>query len=265
MENIYTDILANINLFFLILVRVSGIFVIAPIFGRNNLPVIMKVGLSALISFILLPIISSDIGIHLQQNHFFELTLNITKEFLLGVTIGFICFLYFSALYLAGTIIDTQIGFAMVNVLDPQLNTQMPIMANYYNILVTLIFLILNGHHFIIRGLVYSYELLPIGFVFTISEGVIYKLIDMMMEIFVLAFQFSAPILATIFLANVLLGILARTMPQMNVFIVGLPLKIFVGILTILVTLQFLIPFSQRLFDKMFGGLYEILQLLSKG
>ena len=181
------------------------------------------------------------------------------------IIIGFICFLYFNALYLAGSVIDTQIGFGMVNVLDPQINSQIPIMGNFYNLLITLIFLAVNGHHLIIRGLVYSFELLPIGFTYTLGEDFIIKVIAIMTETFVLAFRFSAPILAIIFLTNVLLGILARTMPQMNVFIVGLPLKLIVGIVTAIITLQFLMPFSEKLFDKMFGALFEIIQILARG
>ncbi|SNR89530.1 flagellar biosynthetic protein FliR [Anaerovirgula multivorans] len=263
MDNLYDLILLNISLFFLILVRVSGIFIAAPVFGRNNLPMIMKIALSMLIAFILLPIIS--ISTTVQYNSFLELAINTTREFLLGMIIGLICFIYFSTLYLAGTIIDTQMGFSMVNVLDPQTNSQMPIMGNYYNIIVTLIFLAVNGHHLIIRGLIYSFELLPVGFNFTIEEDFIVKLIAIMAEVFILAFRFSAPILGTIFLANVLLGILARTMPQMNVFIVGMPLKIMVGLITVLITLQFLTPFSEMLFSKMFEALFEMIQILARG
>ncbi|SES67754.1 flagellar biosynthetic protein FliR [Natronincola peptidivorans] len=263
MNNLYDMIALNIDLFILILIRVSGLFIIAPIFGRNNLPMIMKIGLSALVAFILLPTISTNFT--LQQYSFMALGINAAKELLLGIIIGYICFLYFSTLYLAGTIIDTQMGFGMVNVFDPQLNIQMPIMGNFYNLMVTLLFLIFDGHHLIIRGLVYSYELLPIGFTFIISEDIISKLIVIMMEVFILAFKFSAPILVTILLANLLLGILARTMPQMNVFIVGLPFKIIIGLLTATITLQFLVPFSERLFDRMFGALQDIMYILSRG
>ncbi|MCC5909812.1 MAG: flagellar type III secretion system protein FliR [Clostridiaceae bacterium] len=263
MNNLFDIILFNMNLFFLIFFRISGIFIVAPIFSRKNIPMMVKIGLSVLITFILLPIISMDFMFY--QITFGELAFYVIKEFLLGIIIGFVGFLYFSTLYLAGTIIDTQIGFAMVNVMDPQTNSQMPIMSSFYNIIFTLLFLAMNGHHLIIRALVYSYNVLPVGFTLSIGEEMVQRLISIMTEIFILSFRFSAPILATIFLANVLLGILARTMPQMNVFIVGLPLKIIVGLTTILITLQFVIPFSERLFDRMFHTLYEVIQILSRG
>ncbi|AOY77303.1 flagellar biosynthetic protein FliR [Clostridium formicaceticum] len=263
MDNIYDLLLLNIDLLLLILIRVTGIFVIAPVFGRNNLPMTMKVGISLLMAFILLPILSTSASIH--YSNFIELAIYSVNEFLIGIIIGFIGFLYFSTLYLAGTIIDTQMGFSMVNVLDPQTNTQMPIMGNYYNILFTLLFLLFDGHHFLIRALVYSYDMLPVGVAFTIGEEGIYGLTLILMEVFILAFRFSAPVLATIFLANVLLGILARTMPQMNVFIVGMPLKVMVGLLTVLITLQFIVPFSERLFDSMFHSLQVFIDIISRG
>lgn len=263
MEDIYDVILVNIDIFFLVLVRTTGIFIVSPIFGRNNLPMMMKIALSVLVALILLPVIS--ITDQIQYTNLIGLAFSATKEFLLGIIIGFIGFMYFSFLYLAGTMIDTQVGFSMVNVLDPQMRTQVPIMGNYYNIIFTLIFLIFNGHHFVLQALAYSYEVLPIGSNYTIGEDIVYNLVVIMGEIFVLAFKFSAPVLITIFLANILLGILARTMPQMNIFVVGLPLKIVIGLLTIMITLQFIIPFSEVLFDKISTSTYKIIQLLSKG
>ncbi|AKL95465.1 flagellar biosynthetic protein FliR [Clostridium aceticum] len=263
MDNIYDLLLLNIDLLILILIRVTGIFVIAPVFGRNNLPMMMKIGISLLIAFILLPILATTSSLH--HNNFVELAISTANEFLIGVIIGFIGFLYFSTLYLAGTIIDTQMGFSMVNVLDPQTNTQIPIMGNYYNILFTLLFLLFDGHHYLIRALVYSYDMLPVGVTFTVGEEGLYALTSIMTEVFMLAFRFSAPVLAMIFLANVLLGILARTMPQMNVFIVGMPLKVMVGLLTVLITLQFVVPFSEKLFDSMFYSLRAFIDIISRG
>lgn len=263
MNNQYDLLLLNINLYVLILTRVSGIFIISPVLGRNNLPLMMKIAISALTAFVLVPVISTTTIV--EHNTLFELFFDTIGEFLLGIIIGFICFLYFSSLYLAGTIIDTQMGFGMVNVMDPQTNSQIPIMGNYYNIIITLIFLAVNGHHLIIRGLVYSFEILPIGFTYSINGDFIAKIIAIMSETFMLAFRFSAPVLIMIFLANVLLGILARTMPQMNVFIVGLPLKILVGLFTVIITLQFLLPFSEELFEKMYSALYDIIQILARG
>lgn len=261
--DLISSVLSNFQLFILILVRVTGLFVISPIFGRNNLPAIMKIGISMIIALILLPLKVDTF--HLSIDNYKMLIFWSVSEFLIGVIIGFIAFTYFTAIYLAGTIIDIQMGFGMINIMDPQINIQMPLMGGFYNILVTLLFLSIDGHHKLIQGLIYSYEILPIGFSIPVNENIINHLVKVFTEIFILAFQLSAPILIAIFLGNVILIILARTMPQMNIFIVGLPFKIIIGIAVILITLQLLPYYSENLFDKMLRSTYEIMQLFIRG
>ncbi|MBM7613674.1 flagellar biosynthetic protein FliR [Alkaliphilus hydrothermalis] len=263
MEQLTNTILANFNLFILILIRVTGIFVAAPVFARNNFPMLLKVGLSATISFILLPTLGE--GYMLEINGFLQLGYYSMMEFLIGLLIGFISFTYFTVIYVAGTIIDVQMGFSMVNVFDPQTNTQVPIMGNFYNNIISLLFIVMNGHHLLIRALVGSYRLLPVGFTFTIGDNVVVQMTMIFSEIFILAVKFSAPVLITVILVDILLGVLARTMPQMNVFVVGMPLKIVVGMVMILITLPFVIPFSEILFNRMFESVFDILKILSKG
>lgn len=262
-EGLINSILLNFQLFILILVRITGLFVISPIFGRNNLPAMAKIGLSVMIALILLPLKADTF--YLSIDNYRGLMFWSLSEFLIGIIIGYIAFAYFTSLYLAGTIIDIQMGFGMVNIMDPQTNAQMPLMGGFYNILITLLFLNINGHHRLIESLVYSYEVLPIGFNLFVNTNIINYITKTFVEIFVLAFQLSAPILVAVFLGNVILGILARTMPQMNIFIVGLPFKIIIGIVIILITLQLLPYYSENLFDKMFSAIYELMQLFIKG
>lgn len=252
----------NFVIFMLIAVRITGIFVAAPVFARSNLPALMKIGLSITISFILLPLMQDT---SIVADSFLSLTVYSIIEFLIGILIGFIAFIYFTSIYLAGTIIDTQIGFGMVNVFDPQTNSQVPVMGSFYNNIISLLFIVMNGHHLLVRALVDSYKILPIGFSLNMDIEVVNLMTNIFVDIFILAAKFSAPVLIVIFLANVLLGILARTMPQMNVFIVGIPLKILVGVITVIISLQYLLPFAERLFDRMFVIIFEMLKILSKG
>ncbi len=256
-------ILTNFQLFILILVRVTGLFVISPIFGRSNTPTILKIGISVMLALILLPLKINTF--YLEIDNIRTLMLWTITEFLIGIIIGFIAFIYFSLVYLGGMLADIQMGFGMVNIMDPQTNAQMPLMGGFYNILLSMIFLAINGHHKLIRALIHSYDIIPIGFKITVNESAIQYLIKIFTETFMLAFQLSAPIMITILLAHVILGILARTMPQMNIFVVGLPLKIGIGILVILLSLEIFIPFSENLFDKMFQAIYELMQIISRG
>lgn len=262
-ESLLNVIVSNFQLFILLFIRATGLFVASPIFGKNNLPPVMKIGFSVLVAFILLPLHTETF--YLSIDNYQMLIYWSIMEFLIGIIIGFIALIYFNLVYLAGTIVDIQMGFGMVNIMDPQTNAQMPLMGGFYNILITLIFLATNGHHEIIRALLRSYEVMPIGFNISVTENVINYLIKIFTETFILAFQLSAPIIIAIFLSNVILGILARTMPQMNIFIVGLPLKIIIGIVVILLSLQFLLPFSTSLFEKMFRSMYELMQIFSRG
>lgn len=256
-------LLLNFELFILILIRVTGFFVITPIFSSRTVPTIAKIGISVILALTLLP---------LEINTFYLEITNIrtllywsVSEFLIGIIIGFIAYIYFSLIYLAGMLTDIQMGFGMVNIMDPETNAQMPLMGGFYNIIFTLIFLTVNGHHQLIKGLIYSYEAIPIGVNISINEITIEYLIKIFAEFFILAFQLSAPIVIAILLTHVVLGILARTMPQMNIFVVGLPLKIFIGIIILLLSLPLLLPFSESLFDKMFQSIYEIMHSIFRG
>lgn len=260
-DNVIGFILINFQLFLLILMRLTGLFVISPIFSRSNIPMTMKIGLAVTLSLILLPL--NIYNFNLDINNIRALIFFSTTEFLIGVIIGFISFIYFSVVYLAGTVIDIQMGFGMVNIMDPQTNAQMPIMSGLYSILISLVFLTVNGHHMLIQSIINSYEVLPIGFQISVSENIISYLSHMLLETFALSLQLSAPILISIFLVNVILGILARTMPQMNIFMVGMPLKIFVGIIIVFLSLVFFISYSEVVFDKMFRSIYEFMKILS--
>ena len=137
-ENLISFIISNFQLFILILVRITGLFVISPVFGRDSLPLAMKVGLSVIISLILLPLKINTF--HLSIDNYKILIFWTISEFLIGVIIGFIAFIYFTVIYFAGTIIDVQIGFGMVNIMDPQTNVQIPLMGGFYNILINYCF-----------------------------------------------------------------------------------------------------------------------------
>lgn len=255
-------IMNNLETYLLILVRIGAMFMIGPIFARREFPTLSKLWLSVFIGFIFIP--AENIG-SFQSTGLMHLVLNIINEFLIGIIIGFIGFTLISVMFLAGRMMDTQMGFGMVNVFEPQLNIQIPIMGSFHNMFMMLLFLILDGHLMLIKSIDYSLKVIPVGEGIIINQNFIYKITEIISEFFVLSFRFSAPVIGTVFLANAFLGILARTMPQMNVFVVGLPLKIIIGSLTVIVSLQFFVPFSEVLFDYMFESIRDMIHILNKG
>lgn len=260
MNEIIGVILNRYQIFLLVFVRATGIFIITPIFSRRNVPNTLKIGFAFFITLIVYNLLNLDIVIYDDL----RMVGLIIQEFAIGLILGFIAYAFFTSLYVAGQIIDVQIGFGMVNVLDPQHNIQLPITGNFYYILAVLIFLLVNGHHTMITALVDSFQLIPIG-EFTINVFVVNQMIDIFGQVFIIGIKIAIPIVATMFLANVLLGILARTVPQMNVFVVGMPFKIIVGLLVLIFTLPIIVPVFEYIYDNIFTQIHTFMRLISRG
>lgn len=237
----------GIDAFILIFIRMTGLFVIAPIFGRRNIPSYFKIGFALILSLILVNTIKAPT---LNYSSFFEYAFLVIKEFLVGLTIGYVAYLIFTAIYMAGQIIDMQIGFGMVNVLDPMSNIQVPITSNFYYIISMLMFLGMNGHFVLIKGLFESYKLVPLGAA-TFGEKLMNDILNVFGSTFVLGFKISAPIVAAILITDISLGVISRALPQMNVFVVGMPLKIILGIAVMLIT----IPMFITVMDLIINGM----------
>ncbi|AOT68265.1 flagellar biosynthetic protein FliR [Geosporobacter ferrireducens] len=255
-------LLDYLGVFLLVFARILGIFVTAPIFNYNNIPLYGKMGFSLFLAVILVPMV--NIPEALELSHFYIMLFISAKELMTGMMIGFICYLFLSSVYLAGHIIDMEIGFSIASVINPQDDTEIPIMANVLYFMATLMLLITNGHHTLIRGLVQSFNMIPLNGL-NMNIFMIDKIISILITTFIISFKIAAPILAAIFITNVLLGILARTMPQMNVFVVGMPLKISVGLIVMVMIIPLYAGFFEYVFDSMFENLKDFLSLINRG
>ncbi len=261
MDSISVILVDKFLILLLVFVRMSSIFVITPVFGRREMPPYMKIGLAFFCSYILVPLIGD---IQLEYSSILGFAVIAGKEFLVGIIIGFVSFLVLSALYIAGQIIDMQIGFGMVNVLDPTMNTQVPVTGNFIYIMTILFFMAIDGHHILLSALFKSYSVLPInGFAFT--ETMVNNINTIFSDVFMIGFKISIPVLAAILLSEVALGILSRTVPQMNVFVVGMPLKIGLGLFTFYLMMPVFIRIMTFTFDRMYGYIYLIIRSMATG
>ena len=217
------------DIFLLVFIRVTGLFVVSPIFGRRNIPVYYKVGFS----FLLAVILSFSIPVPdlREYSSLLSFILLVAKEFVIGLTLGFISYLITTSIYLAGQIIDMHIGFGMVNVFDPLTNIQIPVTANFYFIVASLMLLVIDGHHLLIYTLCDSFTLFPIGSKIVIEQSLVDFVVNIFTSILAISFKIAAPITCAILITDVALGIIAKAVPQVHVFIVGLPLKILAGLL----------------------------------
>ncbi|HWR07524.1 flagellar biosynthetic protein FliR [Sporomusa sp.] len=254
--DLFTLLQNQLGLFLLIFARISGIFSSAPIFGARNVPTTVKAGLSLIISYILLPLlIRPDFN---SPDAFLPYIALVIGEFLIGLILGFACSFIFYGIQMAGSLLDTQIGFGMVNVLDPQFGQQVPLVGNFKYILALLVFLASNGHHLFLAAVFQSFKLIPVSLgVFRPDMANI--VVDMVAGIFIIALKISLPVLVSLLLTDVALGILARTMPQMNIFVVGVPGKIIVGIFVLSLALPFYIGFLEVVFNGTFRDIYRLL------
>ena len=255
MEEIIDLLLNEFQLFLLVMVRTSGIFIFSPFFSSQNIPNIMKIGLTLSISLLITLALPSSYDFTNDM-----LVFILVKELIVGIIIGYISYAFFSAFYVMGQIVDMKIGFGMANVIDPQNKVQVPLMGNFYYIISFLLLLGINGHHTIIISLVDSYSFLPIGS-FQYTGDVLNVLINTLVKSFEIGFKLSTPIVAIIFLTDVILGIISKTIPQMNVFVVGMPLKVIIGLLIILISMPVFFNAAQGIFDIITNDIYKFIKI----
>ncbi len=252
-------IINGFDMFLLVFVRMTGLFVVAPIFGRRNIPTYLKIGFSFFIALILVN--TTAVQAAQYDDNILSYALLVAKEFIVGLSIGFVAYLVFTAIYIAGEIIDMQIGFGIVNVMDPISNIQVPVTSNVYFIISMLLFLSINGHHMLIRILYDSFGTLPIGSA-VFNGDLVTGLMDLFGSVFATGIKISGPILATILITDIALGTISKMVPQINIFVIGMPLKIGVGIIILVITIPMFIGIMETIFDLMeTGSLYYIKEL----
>lgn len=250
-------ILVNgIEIFLLIFVRMTGLFVIAPVFNRTNIPRNLKIGFSFMLALILVNTISIQ---NINISNIYEFAALVLREFIVGITLGYVCYTIFTAIYVAGELIDMQIGFGVVNVIDPMSNIQVSITSTFYYILCMLIFLLCKGHHILIRALFSSYEYIPLGQA-VFGPGLQSRIIEVFGGIFLIAFKITAPILSAILVTDIALGVISKTVPQLNVFVVGMPLKILIGLTVLILTLPMFISIVETLIRGMDSEMLNFLK-----
>ena len=250
---------AQFQTFLLCLARVIALVAAIPAFAGVAASLRMKLGLGVATALVLFPLMAP----HTPRVDF-TLTgfgLLMVNEVLLGALIGLVAQLVFTAVSFGGTVIGYQMGFAAANIFDPQTTQQLSLMSQFINILALLAFLSLDIHHFFFRVIVESYQLLPPG-PLDFSAGAVATLMRLGSHMFVLGVKFSAPVLALLLITNIVLGILARVFPQLNVFMLSFPLNIGIALIVIGLTLEAMFFVLRREFDTMGENILTLLQLL---
>jgi flagellar biosynthetic protein FliR len=252
------DLINAFPVFLLIFIRVTSFFVTVPLFSYRNIPTTYKVGLGIFLSYLMF--LSMEHPTLAIDEAYFLLVL---KELLVGLLIGLIAFVVMSAIQIAGGFIDYQMGFAMANVIDPQTGAQSPIMGQYLYTFALLLLLIVDGHHLLLDGIYYSYKIVPLeqAWLPLGSERLVEFIAKTVNSMFIIAFQMAIPIVGCLFLVDVALGITARTVPQLNIFVVGLPVKILVGFILLVIVMPVFLILFQKLFESMLITMRGLMQI----
>ncbi|MBN2255109.1 MAG: flagellar biosynthetic protein FliR [Deltaproteobacteria bacterium] len=247
----------QIELFILILLRVSSIMIMIPIISNRQVPLRIKGGLSIIVAFLVMPFVQ-PVSFPLEMP---VLIVTMIGEVAIGIIIGLVGRLLFAGVQLAGQLVGFQMGFAIVNVVDPLSSMQVSIIAQFQYLIAMLIFLAVNGHHIFLYAIAESFHAVP-PLAFHFTGPLMDSLVGFSTNIFIIAVKIGAPVMAMLLFTSVSLGLVARTVPQINVFIVGFPLKIAVGLIGIGLTLPIFAEILGFAFVQFDGQIKALLGLM---
>ena len=249
----------HFQVFLLILVRMNSMFMIAPFFSSEIIPFRLKAILSFLTALIIFPVVTAK-GYNISGNTGVYY-LMVLREIGIGLFIGFLVSVIFAAFQLSGQYFAVQIGFGINEVLDPLSQISVPLIGQMKNLVALLVLLAMNGHHFMIEAVYRSYELVPLLDIGRASSG---RLLEYMLYafsgMFVVAMKIALPVVGTIFLVSVSLGVLAKAAPQMNIMMMGFPFKIMVAFGILLISSPLIIRVMRVSLERTFGFIFKVIQ-----
>jgi flagellar biosynthetic protein FliR len=236
------------------LVRILGLLAADPLLGSDRIPVRIRIAFALVMTLVLVPALPPPPAVALTGADGWPL---VVQQFLIGVSIGFVVRMVFTALEVAGEVIGLQMGLGFATFIDPAHNTPQPVLASFLTTLAFLFFLSLNGHHLILTALVESFHALPPGR--WPDEQLFMGIVQNASDIFNAGLKIALPLVIVLLFANLALGVMTRAAPQVNIFAVGFALTLVVGIAMLAVQMNQISGPMQRLFDLQVSRLSELL------
>jgi flagellar biosynthesis protein FliR len=238
----------QLQVFFLVFLRTGAFLMSIPMLNAPSVPVLFRLALTLAASLLIFPLLA--LGPPSEAADLFTLAVAAGGEVLIGVLAGLAIRLIFEGVQLAGELAGYQMGLAIAEVIDPASEDQVAILAQFTSLLAMVVFLVLNGHHWFIRTLVESYRVVP-PFGFHVNGLILERLVRLTAEMFVIGLKAGAPVMVALLLGTVAFGLVARAVPQMNIFVVSMPLNIGLG----LVFFGLSLPHLAGYMGQLFGGL----------
>ncbi|MGD8526116.1 MAG: flagellar biosynthetic protein FliR [Thioalkalispiraceae bacterium] len=235
--------------------RISGMVIAAPVFSSRNVPLRIRLILVLAITAVVAPLLPPAPAIEV----FSPLSvLVIAQQLLIGIIIGFVVQMVFAAVIVAGQVVSMQIGLGFSLMVDPQNGAQTPVISQFYVLMVTLVYLALNGHLVLIEVLVDSFKTIPVGVAGLGAES-FWQIIVWSSQIFAGGLAIVLPAVASILVVNIAFGIMTRAAPQLNIFAIGFPITMMLGFALMLITLPGVIPRTTNLFNDAYSVIRSIM------
>lgn len=258
-----TDLIAllsptNLVLFVIVLTRLGGMITSAPLISKYPIPMQIKAWFMAMVAFIMFPIVLAKTGFQIPTN-IPELSLILIKEFTIGYIVGFIANVLFIGVEIAADLVSMQMGLTAAQAMNPMTGDTSPILSQAYTILASMIFIGLNGYHWIFSAIYKTFQIMPPGYNIAISGTITHNVIFLTSQIFTIGLGIALPIFSVLLITDVLLGFTAKMMPQMNIFMVALPVKIYLGLVLFIMLIPPMCSQLQILFEKYLTSIISIL------
>ena len=227
--------LAEMERFILVLFRAAGVVAFVPFWGSRLIPVKVRIGLCFILAVVFYSV-SAGMSFSPTED-IFKLSWMVLKETAIGTVLGLAGYLVFSGVELAGEMAGMQMGLRMATVVNPQFEAQSSLLAQFNVLFALMVLLAINGHHWFIEGLAKSFRLIPPGGA-VLREATFARMIALGGEMFLIGLKMSAPIVVAMLLTNAALGLMVRVVPQMNIFVIGFPVLVAVGMFILFLSLK---------------------------
>lgn len=248
----------NLILFVVVFTRLSGLMTSAPLISTYPIPMQIKVWFMAMVAFIMFPMV-------LAQSHFPlptsipELSIILLKEFLIGYLTGFISNLVFIGVEIAADLVSMQVGLTAAQALNPMTGDTSPVLSQAYTILAAMIFIGINGYQWVFSAIYKTFQIMPPGYEFIVTGNLTHNVVVVSGQLFAIGLGIALPVFSVLLMTDVLLGVVSKMMPKMNIFMVALPVKIYLGIILIIMLLPSIYTELQLLLERYLGGIITIL------
>ena len=251
-----------VMIFLLVFVRILSLFSITPLLGATQVPNLYKIGLSFFIAQIVVTTLTTqELAqklLHLDISHLFYY---IVQEAMVGFVMGLVVVAVFAAVEFAGQLLDVQVGFSIANIISPGLTAPAGILANFHYIIFAIIFIGGNGLSTVVLAMLESFRYLPLGTA-VFHGALVNVLLQALINLTVIGIQLASPVLLATFMTNVSLALASRLVPQINVFVVGFPMVLFIGLVMLAIMIPGMVFVMNNLVSSLNAQMANILQAL---